>query len=196
MSVIKLTPDQLAETLQHHQEQIPAAIQGGVLLAAHRGRALLVKRSPVDQGVYKNSWQVRSMGAIGALLFNDAPHAGIIEQGARPHAVSREGIEAIKAWAKRKLVLTGPAKAPRLKMFGLKIKRPRRSPGAGSAKSGKWALQDWADEEATRIAFAIAAKLKKEGQRGLFLVANAMPDIVEFLKQEIDRRVKATLEGK
>ena len=69
--------------------------------AALRGRNHLVSITPVDMGVMRAAWQVRD-GGDGVEIENDAPHAGIIERGARPHKVSQAGREALADWARRK----------------------------------------------------------------------------------------------
>ena len=59
----------------------------------------LVKASPVDQGMYANSWDFTVNEKI-AIIGNHAPHAPIIEFGARPFTPP---IGPLLAWAKRVL---------------------------------------------------------------------------------------------
>lgn len=102
---IKISPKELAGKLKAHNEEAKKALRRGANSAAHRAVLLLKEKSPVDQGQYRNAWQVKR-GADGMpSIGNDAPHAGIIERGARPHPVSEEGIEALTAWAMRRLGL-------------------------------------------------------------------------------------------
>jgi hypothetical protein len=56
-------------------------------------------------GQFKNSWRVLAniAGNVLAQIENDAPHAGIVELGARPHKVSAEGVQAIKEWVIAKI---------------------------------------------------------------------------------------------
>lgn len=121
-------------------------------LAAHRGRTLLVRKSPVDRGNFKNAWRVRTI-AGGAEIQNDAPYAGIIELGARPHPVSREGIEALTGWARRHF------------------------PGVD-------------EKEHKSIAFAIAAKLKKYGQKPTYLVRDSMDELRQYIGEAMEAEVK------
>lgn len=60
---------------------------------------MLVKRSPVDTGEYANSWDYEET-EDGVRLGNFAPHAPIIERGARPF---KPPLEPLLAWAKRVL---------------------------------------------------------------------------------------------
>lgn len=60
---------------------------------------MLVKKSPVDTGLYAQSWMFEKK-EWGAVLGNVAPHAAIIEYGARPFTPP---IAPLLAWAKRVL---------------------------------------------------------------------------------------------
>lgn len=66
----------------------------------------LVKSSPVDTGQYAASWDF-SIDERSAILGNFAPHAPIIERGARPFTPP---IGPLLAWAKR--VLRDPSQPP------------------------------------------------------------------------------------
>lgn len=59
----------------------------------------LVRTSPVDTGQYANSWDI-SLSETRAILGNFAPHAPVIERGARPF---KPPIKPLLAWAKRVL---------------------------------------------------------------------------------------------
>ncbi len=60
---------------------------------------MLVENSPVDTGLYAQSWNFEKT-EHGAILGNFAPHAAIIEYGARPFTPP---IGPLLAWAKRVL---------------------------------------------------------------------------------------------
>lgn len=66
----------------------------------------LVERSPVDTGLYAQSWDFTET-EFGAIVGNYAPHAAIIENGARPFTPP---IGPLLAWAKR--VLKDPSQPP------------------------------------------------------------------------------------
>lgn len=66
----------------------------------------LVKNSPVDTGLYAQSWGFTSTEQ-SAILGNTAPHAPIIEYGARPFTPP---IKPLLEWAKR--VLQDPSQPP------------------------------------------------------------------------------------
>jgi hypothetical protein len=66
----------------------------------------LVTASPVDTGLYANSWDVRK-GDQEVTIGNFAPHSAIIEYGARPFTPP---IKPLLQWAKR--VLGDPSQPP------------------------------------------------------------------------------------
>lgn len=110
--VVRMRPDQLPRALRAEGERIRRAIPKAARAAAQRFKARLVARTDelgiTDTGILKNSWRVTPGGdADGAVatVYSDAPHAGVVELGARPHVVSLEGRESIARWAMRKLGL-------------------------------------------------------------------------------------------
>ena len=150
------------------------AIALGTRVGAQRGRTLIVRKTPTDQGQLRASWSVaggqRTGGLRGRLLaelFNDAPHAGIIERGARPHSVNRAGIEALTQWVWRK----------------------RRSFGIVTA-SGNAARGKKAQAQARAIAFAIARKIAAKGQVGQFFVRKNKPALEKAMIREVRRALR------
>ena len=67
----------------------------------------LVKASPVDTGQYAASWDI-FISELSVAIGNYAPHAAIIEYGARPF---RPPLPPLLAWAKR--VLKDPSQPPK-----------------------------------------------------------------------------------
>lgn len=107
-AAIKIDPKKLGSALRAEARFVGGVMKRGAVAAAHRGTAHLVSATQEAGKVYLsqfvNSFRV-SQDARGVVLYNGAPHAGIIEEGARPHPVSQAGQEAIKRWAMRKLDL-------------------------------------------------------------------------------------------
>jgi hypothetical protein len=105
-----ITEKQLSAALRREAKQVPQKLARAALRAAHRGKAHLIRRTKekgiTDMGQYANSFEVKK--GLGdddlATITNTAPHAGIIELGARPHPVSREGFERIREWVARKML--------------------------------------------------------------------------------------------
>ena len=78
------------------------AIFNGLL----RGMKDLTEKSPVDTGQYAASWDF-TIDEKSAILGNYAPHAAVIERGARPF---KPPLGPLLAWAKR--VLQSPSQPP------------------------------------------------------------------------------------
>jgi hypothetical protein len=102
MSIV-IESSQLGARLRSDANELPGVIQRAMFSAAQRGKAFIVSKSPVDRGILKNAWRVVKM-SDGVMLINDQPYAGVMEQGARPFKISREGREALAAWVMRKLL--------------------------------------------------------------------------------------------
>ena len=85
-------------TLEKQQE----AVTSGML----RSIPVLVRESPVDTGLYAQSWSFTTLEK-SAIIGNTAPHAPIIEFGARPFTPP---IGPLLRWAKR--VLKDPSQPP------------------------------------------------------------------------------------
>lgn len=104
--VVRIPAGGLGSLYRAAAKIVASALRDGARLAAERSRALLVSKSPVGVGAhFKNAWKVipGSSGQVLAHLDNDAPHAGLVERGARPHSVNEEGVAAIREWVRIKL---------------------------------------------------------------------------------------------
>ena len=103
--VIKLNAAELPDALRKEGTRIQGAIKTAAKAAALKLKTYLVRETDrlgiTYQGTYKGGFRATENSVV-----NDAPHAGIVELGARPHKVSKEGREAIKRWAMIKLGLT------------------------------------------------------------------------------------------
>lgn len=99
MPIIEVKLKDLAKVLkaepQRQLPQIKAAVRNAMLQSIPE----LVKASPKDTGQYANSWDFQE-DEKRMILGNFAPHAGIIEFGARPFSPP---IGPLLAWAKRVL---------------------------------------------------------------------------------------------
>lgn len=100
--VVKL--NELAEALGLNIEERIDEYKKAVLNACLESIPDLVNASPVDTGLYAQSWGVQE-GQDSVTIGNYAPHAPIIENGARPFTPP---IGPLLAWAKRVLSGTSP----------------------------------------------------------------------------------------
>ena len=144
---IRISEKDLAKDLRRRFRASRRGVDKALRKATQRGRSLLARRTPVDTGHMKNAWRATKTGII-----NDAPHAGIIETGARRHKVNRAGIEALAGWAQRVLGVD--------------------------------------EKEARGVAFAIASKLAKRGQKGKFIVRDALPELRKFVRLAFEQNLR------
>lgn len=96
--------------IKRHDAMMMKLVDKAARAAAMKLKTYLVMRVDelgiTDRGLYKNGLVV-----IGTSVHAEAPHSGVVELGARPHPVSREGIENIAGWARRKLGIQDPGEA-------------------------------------------------------------------------------------
>lgn len=176
--------DKLPDALDLNERTVRRAIAVGALAGAHRGRALIVRRTPVDQAQLRASWKVKpgadefdGAGEKLAELINDAPHMPTVELGARPHKVSREGWLAIYEWVRRHY--RGAVTGAGVKVYtlgGAGTMRPRKNNGG-------------LDPEIERITWAIVTKIKKYGQKATLFVRNSVDDLREVMGYELHREI-------
>lgn len=179
-AVISVGIDQLPELLERGERAIRRAISAGALAGAHRGRALMVQRTPTDQGQMRASWRVKPgahefTGASTTLaeLINDAPHLAFVELGTRPHKVNAEGWAAIYEWVRRHH--RGGVLGGRGRM------RPRRSLFVGMvAFRGD-------DPVLERITNAIVRKINRYGSKPTLFIANSLEDLRAVMAAELER---------
>lgn len=169
--------DQVGEFLHVTDANIRRCVEQAARAAAHRLKAHLVAETSrlgvVDMGIYKNSFVVRDK-----TVTNEAPHAGIIELGARPHKVSLQGVIAIAEWVVRKLRL----RKERTTAQRSRSKDPTKT---HSMRRLKW-------PEAMKIAWAIAKKIEREGQKPRHIMRDALPQARAFFHHELTRRLEKT----
>jgi hypothetical protein len=169
-----------------------ALLRGGIA-GAHRGRAIIVRRTPTDLGQLKASWKVRQpvVSADAKLqtiseLKNDAPHVMVVELGARPHAVNPQGWSAIYEWVRRHPELyTGSGKKSDPTWQGPNVPKMRRTKKLRAA--GPLRPFQGPDPELTAITNAIVWKIRKHGQKPTYFIRNSIPDLENALRIEIDR---------
>ncbi len=200
MAVNRVSPGQLPKVLNRKHTRILRAIGRGGLRGAERGRTYIVRQTPVDQGQLKATWKVmpgnpgilqgkptgiagRLMGVRIAELRNTAPHAGIVELGARPHKTSVEGWLAIYDWVVRHRVelglVTKSGKARR-------VKKGKQAVHAKLPDGGKGL-----DPEIAGIAWAIVRKIEKKGQEPTYFVKSSLDTLLRIVQLEVDSALAA-----
>ncbi len=181
---MQIRPDQVEGMIKARSDATRKALVRASNRAALRSQALMVRRTPVDQGQLKNSWRV-VLGSLAvttavqelAALVNDAPHAGIVELGARPHKVSAEGWAAIYLWVYRHRHLFG---------FVTKSGRTARA----RATRGNVRARIDVNPELERITWGIVKRIEKEGQKPTFFVRDSLPVLNEILGEEVNKQIE------
>lgn len=88
-----------AKELEKANEERLHEYQRATVEGVAKSLPILIKNSPVDTGLYAQSWDFTATER-SVILGNTAPHAPIIERGARPFTPP---IAPLLAWAKRVL---------------------------------------------------------------------------------------------
>jgi len=99
MPVKTVQLNKFADVLREYPNLHIKQVKQGVASGLARSIPDLVAASPVDTGLYASSWDF-TINEQEAILGNYAPHAAIIEEGARPFSPP---IAPLLAWAKRVL---------------------------------------------------------------------------------------------
>lgn len=99
MAAKQVSLDNLAKELQAYSDDQIENLKKATLLGIAQSIPDLVEKSPVDTGLYAQSWDFTET-EFGAVVGNYAPHAAIIENGARPFTPP---LGPLLAWAKRVL---------------------------------------------------------------------------------------------
>jgi hypothetical protein len=181
-NVITIGIDQLPRALQQGEKRFEKALSRGLRMGAERGRGIMVRRTPMDLGQLRASWKVKAHDMVAELI-NDAPHAGIVELGARPHKVNAEGWQALYEWVRRHPELYGAS-------------RPRKQVSATTAQAATLGPFKGLDPEITRITWAIAKKIEKYGQKPTFFVQQSLDVLEKALIKEVERQLaRATAKG-
>jgi hypothetical protein len=201
--VIQIDPKRLPAALQRNEEALRAAIARGLTAGLHRGRAIMVRATPTDQGQLRASWEVARVtnsaggiaksGNVGELR-NRAPHAGIVELGARPHGLSPAGWMALYEWVRRHSDLWGATRMNRAgDMLSGPVQRSRRARTAHAR--GPLKPYQGPDPVITAITNAIAAKLRREGQKPTYFIRNNLFRVGDAVAQEIRREIDHLVES-
>lgn len=171
----------IAKDLGKINAGVRSAIVKGARSGANAGKAILVKRSPKDTGQLKAAWRVsRGEGMDLAQIYNDAPHAGVVEAGARPHPVSAEGRKAINEWVRRHFGFVGSKKRGTRRAVG----RNQVTVG-GKVRMRSSTMEQY--RELDKIADAIVHKLETKGQKPTYFVRNSVEDIRAVMMAEVGR---------
>ena len=137
--------DELEKFSKLHIDHQKAVVVKGIAKSIHT----IISESPVDTGLYASSWDF-TIEEESVLFGNFAPHAPIIEHGARPFTPP---LAPLLAWAKR--VLQDGSQPP-------------------DYSDRVWALASYTQK-----------KIKEQGMQPKNVLKNAIPVIIENIKEEL-----------
>lgn len=186
-TVIEIPISELPAALARTERNVRRAIARGALAGAHRGRAVVVKVTPVDMGPMKARWRVDpgtadfegGLDGVLATLTNDSPYIGAVELGSRPHPVSPAGWTAIYEWVRRHY--RGG------KLGGKGRMRSRKGPTEPGPFRGD-------DPVIAAVTKSIVWRIRTKGTPARLFVKNAIPEIRRVMIDEI-KRALATAEA-
>lgn len=125
MQSINVTPRQLATILREFEGTRPDRVQAVLLKAAWAGAEALASVAPVGvTGQFKTRIRAEKTGR-GSRIVLDAPYAGIIELGARPHTPP---LAPLYEWFMRKVGLSSSEAYKAARGLQQKIKRFGQAP--------------------------------------------------------------------
>ena len=176
----------LGAALRREAAHCEAELRAGLVAGAKRGLTYVSRRQRRYSGRLAASWRVEVDAAGTVVLINTAPHAGIDEVGARPHAVSLEGQDALREWIRRTL-------KPQIKS----VARQRKAYGAADRGFGKLhqKLRQNEDDYVEEILRAVLWKIRTKGQVGTFTVAKSLPQLRTFAEAAISRELGSRRRG-
>lgn len=173
MTVINMGHGQIGPELIARAKKTPGVINKAMKRSAMKARTKLARKTPKDLGQAKAGWKVSSLikGTSRSRIdvYNDAPHVGVIELGARPHGVNLEGRIAIYEWVLRNI--------PREELIG-----PRRK---GSR------MKKLKNDQAMKITQAIVHKIRAHGQKPTYFVRSSMDEITAEFGKEVEKQISA-----
>jgi hypothetical protein len=150
-----------------------------IYAAAEAGVATVVRNAPKDQGLLRKSIHAVHSEHESAILA-DAPHAGIVEMGSRPH---KPPLRPLIAWVMRHRRAFGLGRG-RLTARPTFVTRRRGLGGFGAASLAG------TDAEATRIAVMIQRKIMREGTQPTWFMRKSLPRLRQILARELRRAVR------
>lgn len=158
-----VTPAQLKAHLASLDKHLRTATRNAVLEAAAAGAEVVARAAPVDTGRLKQSITVRKKGPSGhPEIVAQAPHAGPVEVGSRPHWVP---IKPLERWVRR-----------HAGGFGIMARAKGRTRGIGRLNRGlRRGARAKSDAAITRIAHAIQLKIARYGTAPRWYMRKSLP---------------------
>lgn len=163
-----MRPADVAKALPRGVRSRLAKDRRAMVGAAHHGAEILASAAPVDAGILKSSIHVEA-ASDGARIVIDAPHAGIVELGSRPHMPP---LQPLIDWVKR-----------HGKGLGLGRTRVRDARGRFTASP-----------EVVAFARGLQQKIAREGTKPTYFVRKSLPKLARSFAAEIGGDLRGAAE--
>jgi hypothetical protein len=177
-------PSQLPAALAKHEKAVTAAIRKAMIETAMFGLTAVQQTirqtapKPIAAGDYMRSWAVLKT-RTGAVLGSSVLHSIFVEIGRRPG--KRPPVSVIEEWLRERKIKVAVPKPSKSKK-GLKAKKlpPIKERRAKARRAA---------------AFAIAAKIGRDGTEGRYVLRRTMPTIQARALKETRAAVMAALKS-
>jgi hypothetical protein len=183
MGTVTVDPSRFGAVFRARETARMERVCGAGYEAALLGVEVVAKAAPVDVGSLKSSLHAKQTGPRSAELIADAPHAGVVEVGSRPHTPP---LQPLIDWVRRHRRSFG-LQAPR----ALRPIKNRKLYGAAAASRARAeARHAKSDEGIERIARAIQRKIARVGTRPRWFMRDSLPKLRKILAILIKRRLR------
>lgn len=173
----------LPKLLAHTRKVIKKAHQRAILESVAVGAELVATRVPVDTGRLKQSVRLRRKGKSGfPEIVADAPYAGVIEAGSRPHWAP---LRPLLGWVKRKV--GREARAMGIRVPSRVGVYRGRSAAAWRRYNRRSKLRGDFVDAVLKTARLVQRKIATKGTRAHWFMKRSLPDL---------RRILGTLHSK
>ncbi len=187
MPTYRVTLAELPSRIEKDMRARERRARNAVVRAARRGVKIVKENIPVAFGELEDSIHHESLGSAGARIVADAPHAGAVENGSRPHWPP---LDPILRWVRLRGMqglgtksqidrLPGTTTGQHARSIAAQLRAMQR--GRSSRSEGAHLPAD----AALRVAQAIRAAIGKRGTRPHWFVLKSLPRIEEILHEEI-----------
>lgn len=178
MPTIDVDPSRLAAVFGRKERARANAVRDSMLEAALLGAEIVAEAVPHDQGILRSSVHAIRTGT-GAEVVADAPHAGVIEGGSRPHLPP---LQPLIDWVIRHANLfdLNRRRLRPLAMGPVRTARQQRTRDAAIAESAA----------AVGIAEAIQHKIALKGSEPTWFMKNSLPKMARALKAIVAEALK------
>lgn len=181
MATVNVDPKHFGAIFRERERARMERVAGCGYEAAVLGAEVVARAAPVDVGTLKSSIHAHQTGPRSAEIRADAPHAGIVEVGSRPHTPP---LGPLIEWVKRHGASFGQKRRARISL------RPARTAAAQRRRDAAIARNAAGDAELERIARSIQRKIARHGTRPRWFMRNQLPKLRKILAILIRRRIR------